>query len=320
MFHRLHSCPKQQLYHDNCFSEAGLIALLEHCIHSSIDIVDIDEGLRRLRGCDERYFVVLTFDDGYRDNYTRVLPILNRFGLPFTVFVCSSIIERTFNYWWGGLVELFMSRDEVDLEAMGARFRLRNRSAREEALKSASRWVKENVESRSIELMPTFERYGISPLDLLEQDAMTENELRRLAENPIVTIGGHGFTHRPLASLPEPEARHEIVANREHLERITGQQVVHFAYPFGDMASCNWREAELVRRAGFRSAFTTRLGNLFPQHSDMPFMLPRGAMHPRREKTYHAEAQFAGIHRFLQSRGGSPIHADTLPPFWAERS
>jgi peptidoglycan/xylan/chitin deacetylase (PgdA/CDA1 family) len=290
-----------------------LIGLLEHCISSSVDVVNIDEALRRLATGDGRYFVVLTFDDGYRDNYTRVLPIMNKYGLPFTVFICSSIIERTFDYWWGGLVELFKSHDDVDVEAMGARFRLRNGQSRQAALRTATKWVEENVASRSAQLKPTFQRYGVVPTDLLDQDVMTEDELRILSQSPLVTIGGHGFTHRPLASLPEPEARHEIVANREHLERVTGHKVVHFAYPFGDSSACTWREAELVRSAGYQSAFTTRLGNLFPQHSTVPLMLPRSATHPQRERDYHTDAQFAGVHRFIRSCGGSPIHPDTLP-------
>ncbi len=318
MFHTIRSCPRQQLYHDNCFSEHGLTALLQHCVRSGVDVVGVDEALRRLPIADEKYFVVLTFDDGYRDNYTRVLPVLTKFGVPFTVFVCSAMIERKFDYWWGGLIDLFKSRDEIDLEPMGTRFRLRNSRDRELALQKATKWVEGNIASRSIELLPTFRRYGISPADLLDQDAMTEREVRTLSQNDLVTIGGHGFTHRPLASLSESEALHDIVANREHLERVTGREIAHFAYPFGDRAACNAREAILVRRVGYRSAFTTRIGNLFPQHSDAPFMLPRGAMNPRREEVYHAEAQFAGAHRFLRSRGGSPIDPDTLPPCEAQ--
>lgn len=164
-----------------------------------------------------------------------------------------------------------------------------------------------------MQLGATFQRYSVSPIDLLDQDAMTEDELRTFSESRLVTIGGHGFSHEPLASLSEPEALRDIVANREHLERVTGRQVAHFAYPFGDSAACGWRDAELVQGAGYRSAFTTRIGNLFPEHAGAPFMLPRGAMKPRCEAPYHAEAQFAGVHRFLKSRAGAPIHPDTAP-------
>jgi peptidoglycan/xylan/chitin deacetylase (PgdA/CDA1 family) len=314
MFHRLHPNPQQRLNHDNYFSERGLIVLLEYCLRTGIDIVNINEAVRRLRDCDERFFVVLTFDDGYRDNYTSVLPILNKFAVPFTVFVCSSIIERTFDYWWGGLISLFRSHDEVDIEAMEACFTLNNDREREAALNRVTSWVKEHVELRSAQLKETFLHYGISPADLLDQDAMTEDELRRLSESSLVTVGGHGLSHRPLASLSVSEARHEIEANRVHLERVTGQPVVHFAYPFGDSAACNWREADLVRQAGYQSAFTTRTGNLFSQHAAVPFMLPRNAMHPRHEEVYHAEAKFAGVHRFIQSAGGPPVHPDTIPP------
>jgi peptidoglycan/xylan/chitin deacetylase (PgdA/CDA1 family) len=317
MLHRLHSFPQRYLYHGNCYSENGLVALIEHCLSSGVDIVNIDEALRRLREDDERYFVVLTFDDGYRDNYLGVLPIMNKYGLPFTVFVCSSIIERTFDNWWGGLIDLFRLNDSVDVEAMGMRFVLHNIQERQAALRKATRWVEEEITSRSAKLVPTFKRYGVAPADLLDQDAMTEEDLRRTSESPLVTIGGHGLTHRPLASLPESEAQREIAANREHLERTTGKEVAHFSYPFGDASACNWREAELVQSAGYRSAFTTRVGNLFPQHSATPFMLPRNAVHPLREQIYHTEAQFAGVHRFVQSCGGPPIHPDTVRPFRA---
>ncbi len=313
MFHRLQPAPRQELYHHIFFSEGGLIALLKHFLRSGVDVVDINEALRRLVSRDTRYFVVLTFDDGYRDNYTNVLPILREFGLPFTVFICSAVIERTLDYWWGGLLELFKSRDEVFLEPMGIRFRLRNRHDRESAFHRASSWVEADVASRSAQLASTFRRYGVSPTDLLDQDAMTERELRLLSESPYVTIGGHGSTHRPLAALTEPEVEWELAGNREHLERITGQPVEHFAYPHGDRAACDWRDAELVRRAGYRSAFTTRIGNLFPEHAVEPFMLPRGSMNPRREEAYHADAQFAGVHRFLKSRAGSPVNPETLP-------
>lgn len=315
MFHRLDTYPKRMLYHDNSFSEDGLITLLDHCLRLRIDVVNVAEALRRLgdAGDGGRRFVLLTFDDGYRDNYTRALPIFRRLGLPFTVFVCSAMIERTLDYWWGGLIDLFKSHDEVDIEAMQMRFRLRNERDREAALHRTTKWVEGDIVSRSAALESTFKRYGVSPADLLDQHAMTEEELCVLSQESIATIGGHGFSHRPLASLSEPEAMHEIVANRTHLERITAQPVIDFAYPFGDKYACSWRDAELVRAAGYRSAFTTRVGNLFSEHSESPFMLPRGAMHPRREESYHADAQFAGVHQFLKGRAGTPINPDTLP-------
>jgi peptidoglycan/xylan/chitin deacetylase (PgdA/CDA1 family) len=317
MFHRLHAGPRQQFMHNLCFSEAGLIALLEHCLRSGIDVVDINEALRRLQTNDGRYFVVLTFDDGYRDNYSRLLPIMTRFGLPFTVFVCSSMIDRTLDYWWGGLFDLFSRHDKVEIEPMAMRFTLQNSRDKQAALGKVTQWVEGNVALRSAELAPTFRRYGVVPADLLDRDAMTEAELRSLSENPFAAIGGHGVTHRPLAALSEAEAMHEIIDNQTYLERVTGRKVEHFAYPFGDNSACTWREAELVRSAGYVSAFTTRIGNLFPQHSALPFMLPRGSMNPEREKVYHAEAQFAGVHWFLKSRGGPPINPETLPPILA---
>ena len=314
MFHRLLPDPDQVLGQDICFSRRDLTAMLRFCSARGIDVVDIDEALRRLREGDRRYFLVLTFDDGYRDNLRYVLPVMETFGLPFTVFVCSGMIERSLDYWWGGLVELFERNDVVEIAAMQRRFRVRSLRERRRALRAATRWFEADVAKRTPQLAATFRRYGISPEARLDRDALSADELRALAHNPLVTIGGHGVSHRPLAALSDPEVQQEIATNRQLLQRLAQREVAHFAYPHGCPATCGWREARLVERAGYRSAFTTRRGNLFPAHAADPFMLPRGAMNPRRPQVFHAEAQLAGVHRFLESRGRGPVHPDTLAP------
>lgn len=314
MFHRLLPDPDRVLRQDICFSRDGLVALLRFCRDEGIDVVDIDEALRRLRDGHPRRFLVLTFDDGYRDNLHHLLPVMEDFGLPFTVFVSSGMIERSVDYWWGGLLELFRTRDEVEIAPMQRRFRHSRPRQRQRGLRAVTRWVEADVAGRAAELARTFRRYGISPEARLERDALSREDLRTLARHRLVTIGGHGASHRPLASLSPREAEAEITADRRFLQTLTDREVAHFAYPHGCAASCGWREARLVETAGYRSAFTTRRGNLFPAHAARPFMLPRGAMNPRRPGVFHAEAQLAGVHRFVEAPGRGPIHPDTLSP------
>jgi peptidoglycan/xylan/chitin deacetylase (PgdA/CDA1 family) len=196
---------------------------------------------------------------------------------------------------------------------MDRRFHLNGDRDRQLALFDATRWVEGDVASRAPELVRTFARYGVDPERILDRHALTEAELIRLAESRVVTIGGHGRTHRPIASLPYEVAEKEISGNRQYLERLIGRDIRHFAYPHGDSAACTWRDAKIVRRSGYRSALTTRRGNLFACHSKEPFMLPRGAMNPRREHVCHVDAQLAGLHRLLESRAGDPVHPDTVP-------
>lgn len=58
-------------------------------------------------------FVSITFDDGYRDNYTNALPILKKEQVPFTVYVTTGFIDNKQSMWWYPNERLGLSRDEL---------------------------------------------------------------------------------------------------------------------------------------------------------------------------------------------------------------
>ena len=58
-------------------------------------------------------FVCLTFDDGYRDNYTTALPILKRLGIPFAIYISTNFIDNKRPMWWYPNENLCLSRDEL---------------------------------------------------------------------------------------------------------------------------------------------------------------------------------------------------------------
>ena len=256
--------------------------------------------------------MVFTFDDGYLDNYKTALPLFARMDAPFTVFVTTHMITRELNYWWGGIVELVRTNERIEVEAMGLRLSTRTWAEKGRALRHLAGWVSADVATRSAKLAPTFASYGVALPALVDRDGLSLSDLRALAAHPLVTIGGHTTSHRPLASLPAAEAQREVVENKRFLENAIQRDVVDFAYPHGDAAACGAREAEILRSAGFRRGFSTRIGNLFPEHAEAPFMLPRGSMGPSRRRVYHFEGQRSGVHRWLASGMGPPIDPQTL--------
>ena len=86
-------------------------------------IVSLDECLEKLATNDQsRRYAVLSFDDGYRDNVSLALPILERHNAPFMMYVPTGALTRSMQTWWLGLRKLFLSRDKVAIEALGRRF------------------------------------------------------------------------------------------------------------------------------------------------------------------------------------------------------
>ena len=80
-------------------------------------VVSLGELLERLRaGADVSRHVVITFDDGYRDNLRNAAPELRQRGLPACFFVTSGFVDGTAAAWWDeekGIVPEWMTWDEV---------------------------------------------------------------------------------------------------------------------------------------------------------------------------------------------------------------
>ena len=104
---------------------------------------------------------------------------------------------------------------------------------------------------------------------------MNDEELRRCAAHPLITIGGHSTTHRSLASLPEREMRLELSDNKAFIENLLQLPVNHMAYPYGGKNQCGQREAAAARDSGFKTAIAVRHGRLTAESADHPYLLPR---------------------------------------------
>lgn len=245
-----------------------------------------------------RQAVVVTFDDGYRDNLSTALPLLEAFETPATVFCTAGCIGQE-AFWWDRLAAVLLTPERLphelaidiggkvmtrslgdasgygDLERASDRRRENDASpgsARLRLYRDVWEWLRPMAElDRATALRAITEWARVNDI---EPDGsarpLSRDELLVLAGSPMVTIGAHSVTHAPLSTLTRSEQQHEIAGSKAQLESLVGREVADFAYPFGD------RDVDaptLVRDAGFRSSCTTEAEALRPR-SD-PFLLPR---------------------------------------------
>ena len=104
---------------------------------------------------------------------------------------------------------------------------------------------------------------------------MSWDELRALAADPLVTIGGHTVHHFALAKLSEAEARDEIRCGVKRIEQELAVTCRHFSFPYGDEGSAGEREFRLAKEIGLLTAVTTRKGLLHRAHASSLTALPR---------------------------------------------
>jgi peptidoglycan/xylan/chitin deacetylase (PgdA/CDA1 family) len=272
--------------HQDCRSElmtGTSIQLLEYAIkwmrQHRWHIVKLDHCLDQLtNGDQERRYAVLTFDDGFRDNVSVALPILERFNAPFTMYIPTSALTRTMQSWWLALRELFRSRDRVTIDALGMRIECPDLRSKISGLEEVTRWVHGDYHRVST-LLPDLRKAGISFQELNERYFLDERQLQELARHPLVSIGGHTTSHPALKNLDAASARAEMTDNRTYLEGLLDLPVLHFAYPYGGSLSYGSREEGLAKELGFRTAVTTRqdqIGRLPPNYFALPRILIGG--------------------------------------------
>jgi peptidoglycan/xylan/chitin deacetylase (PgdA/CDA1 family) len=230
--------------------------------------------------------VAVTFDDGYVDNLTAGLPRLAAAGVPATVFLTTSYIDRREPIWSDELAMLILleqgpKRSEITIEGKLMSLGLTDASlapssnpAQQErrALLEAIYQLLRRLDDKKREpIMTELRSIFTSYNDGAELPrTMTHDEVRMLIKNNLVTIGAHSVTHPILPELPLGAQHHEIAASKCACEAITGAPVTAFAYPYGEF---NPDVRETARRAGFSFACSTQRGPATAA-SDV-FALPR---------------------------------------------
>ena len=315
-FHRVAPAHSAGADPDLTVTSVLLEAYLRSLRRAGVEVISSGEAVERLGAPPSaRPFVVIHFDDGYRDTLRCALPLLEAFGAPFTVFPATTLVENRGASWWIGLDRLVRTRETVEVAPMERRFDTSSARRKARAGRTVSEWVRADLPHRAPQLRAVFDRYRISVSAAEAEAGLSRDELRALARHPLATVGGHTTSHPDLTALEVSAASREIRENRIWLETLCERPVAHFTFPYGRGGE---REARLAAEAGFTTAFTTTGGGLFPEHRDRLLFLPRHPVAGSRTTLRSLEAERRGVRRFLESRAGSPLvilpRADSPPP------
>jgi peptidoglycan/xylan/chitin deacetylase (PgdA/CDA1 family) len=206
--------------------------------------------------------IVVTFDDGYLDNYECALPILQKHGVPATFFMATHYLSERRLFWWDRINYLIKSSQR---EIIAMRYPNPVELPKARALKWALRIVKDTF---ALDLTRFLEELRVAcdvewnddlERTLANQLLMTWDQVRALRRQGM-DVQSHTRTHRVLQTLPAERLDEELRGSREDLEEELGEPVRAISYPVGKPISEKPAIREAVRRAGYQIGFSNASG------------------------------------------------------------
>jgi len=185
-----------------------------------------------------RHPVAITFDDGYKDNLTEALPILQKHSLKATFFVTAGAVEQRQLFWWDWIWYAVMHCRVPVLRVTypdPAVFPTDSLAARRIAAESIISMVKSapDVDLGRLKEALAEARHEEAPeRAMAEANVLTWDDVRALVAAGM-EVGSHSLSHRVLSHLPEAELTRELRGSKSLLETRLGAKVVSLAYPAG---------------------------------------------------------------------------------------
>jgi len=197
---------------------------------------------------------VLTFDDGYADNFLHALPLLEKYNIPAAFFITTANIGTFEEFWWDHL--------ESDYSNCGANFYL---PGMEEQVSKADYSYKDLADLILGLKNPEKEKW-LQSFENLNQiiykarksyRSMSHGELKTLARHPLASIGLHTHHHYPLGTLSEENQRNELLMSIQKLQELTGKPADYLALPHG---SYNGVTEKLAKEIGLKGILLANNG------------------------------------------------------------
>jgi peptidoglycan/xylan/chitin deacetylase (PgdA/CDA1 family) len=252
------------MYHGIVGRDGPLLAAQLRYLRRHFPIVPLGRIVEALaEGKPVKNEIVLTFDDGLRNNATIAYPILKSLGIPATFFVCPGL-AGTGRWLWTHEARCRLRSLPPDSLPSLAR-ELSSATATEDGIVE---WMKtlrlderQAAEEKIRQATPHFQPSAMEreAFDLMDWDTL------RSLDPDLITIGSHTLTHPILPTLDEAAIHFEMTESRTQLEQKLNRAINYFCYPNGSFHA----KALLAARQIYSAAVTDENGVLNGKEYDL---------------------------------------------------
>ena len=260
MYHRVADSKKEELFDCNMISSSkkNFEEQVRH-LSSFFNVISFNDLLSYWRN--EQHIpkksVIITFDDGYKDNYSCAYPILKKYRLPATIFLATGHIGNNKLFWWDKIAYVVKKSKIKEFKLKG--FGACSLMDRNKAIKSLQRYAKKLEETQKVKFIDQLQKMTKVRTPNAKNLFLSWSNVREMSKNGIY-FGAHSVSHPILTRISLKQAKHEIINSKEKIERETANQVKVFAYPNGALGDMSDDIGKFLKQSGFSFALSTIYG------------------------------------------------------------
>lgn len=234
------------------------------------------------RGSFEPYSVVITFDDGYHNNFFNAYPLLLKYRMPATIFVTAGFVDKDEYIWSDKIAAIISLLDKVTIDLNDTSIRVD--SIQDKAV--AYRMIVNRFKALHPDAIKASTENLMAHFGITEEDLKTPllkscfghldwDEILIMRDSGLIEIGSHGMSHSILARLSDKEAQAEILQSKNTIETKLARfgPVKFFAYPNGGENDFTKTHRSLLIESNYMGVLTTKIDRV-DTTSDC-FELPR---------------------------------------------
>jgi peptidoglycan/xylan/chitin deacetylase (PgdA/CDA1 family) len=226
--------------------------------------------------------LVITFDDGWRDNYLHAFPILKRHGAAAIIFLTTDFIGGEDVFWFlkASILMTGIKLSREELSGLIARYENGEEPGDTEAELSDRDWFIERLKKldpgKITAILDDLSTRNKKADGILQEgnSMLTWEEVLEMNKEGI-DFGSHGCSHRIMPGLSDTEIKRELTESKNIIEKKLGEEVDLFAYPNGDY---NSHIKDLVKSCGYICALAT-IGKKEPRSNADLYSLRRINIH-----------------------------------------
>ena len=225
-------------------------------LQTNFKLVSLQQGMGYLQQghTDEKPWLAVTIDDGFQDNYTHAWPVLQRYGVPATIFVATDFVDSGRLPWPTQLVEI-LERTPSKKMVFPFKADIGDLVTRSTIVKQLKRELSSlRPEKRFMEIAAL--RRHLQVKDQARYPPLTWQQIREMRSSGI-SFGSHTVFHSILPVSDDDVCAAEIRDSKNRIEEELQEPCLSFAYPNGNHGV---REKELLESEGYRIALTQDFG------------------------------------------------------------